>query len=464
MAEDIIFKPLQFRSLTVKNRIFRSNMTGPFDHYDGTGTDVRINWEEQFARGGVGAICSAHCPVSVVGRISPYVAMLDHDDKIPFWTALIERVHQYDCKYIIQLSHAGRQRDEPGIENQSQPGMSSTSQPDYIHGLPSRAMTKDEIRLVQRQFREAAQRALKAGADGIELHAANGYLFTQFLSSAVNDRTDEYGGELKNRARFLLEVIQEIREGIGPHPHLQVKLSVVDYANILLPLRRPGNSLEESVQVCQWAEQAGADAIVVSTGSFAPHPKNPAGDFPLNTARLTYQMMINSGSLTYRNYVLMRVWPFGQIFRWWWTLRRGPKSSIQGILADKAAAVKANVKVPVLVTGGFQSASAIRSVIESGKADGVTIARPLIANPDLVRFFADGKDVPDRPCTYCNCCLVEALENPLGCYEPARYNGDTKAMIAKVLSIYRPQEFAPLPGHNVPGNNGVPLTKPDEAR
>src|ERR1700736_4939367 len=146
--DDIIFTELKFRNLVSKNRIFRANMTGQFDNYDGTGTPVRINWEEQFARGGVGAICSAHCPVSSIGRISPCVAMIDHDDKIPFWATLIERIHKYDCRYLIQLSHAGRQRDEPGVEFQDMPGLSSTNQHDYMHGLPSHAMDPTEIKTV----------------------------------------------------------------------------------------------------------------------------------------------------------------------------------------------------------------------------------------------------------------------------------------------------------------------------
>ena len=109
---DVIFKPLQFRNLQVKNRIFRSSVTGRWDNYDGSGNQARINWENKFAKGGVGAIISSYVPVSREGQITPQVATIDEDSTIPFWSTVAKTVHQHDgCKYILQLSHSGRQRD-----------------------------------------------------------------------------------------------------------------------------------------------------------------------------------------------------------------------------------------------------------------------------------------------------------------------------------------------------------------
>src|SRR4249920_2234877 len=112
-----IFRPLQFRNLEVKNRLFRSSISGTFDDYNGNGGNARLNWEEKFARGGIGAIISSFVPVSVRGRIMTRYAMIDADDKIDFWRAVGERVHRHDCKFIMQLSHCGRQQDIGGIEN-----------------------------------------------------------------------------------------------------------------------------------------------------------------------------------------------------------------------------------------------------------------------------------------------------------------------------------------------------------
>jgi 2,4-dienoyl-CoA reductase (NADPH2) len=123
------------------------------------------------------------------------------------------------------------------------------------------------------------------------------------------------------------------------------------------------------------------------------------------------------------------------VFRFLWN------RSVRGLepeganLAD-ARAIKERVSIPVLCTGGFQTASVIREAISGGACDAVTIARPLIANNDLVEIFASGRDRPERPCTYCNRCLVNVIENPLGCYELARYDGDREAMIREVMSTF----------------------------
>lgn len=281
--------------LTLKNRVLRSSISGRFDNYDGSGTVARVNWEEQFARGGVGAVISSHVPIQVRGRVLPNYAVIDDDDKIPFWRVVGERVHEHGCAYILQLSYSGRQRDIAGVENAGNMALSATSKPDPVHGLPAQAMTKRQIDEVVTMFGHGARRAREAGLDGVELHACNGYLFTQFLSSAINDRTDEYGGPLENRARFLLEAMAAIRREAGADFYLQVKLSAVEHADALIPWSKKGNTLAESVQVLRWAEEAGAHAVHVSTGSSFPHPLNPAGDFRPGDLFQTYDTMLSSG-------------------------------------------------------------------------------------------------------------------------------------------------------------------------
>jgi 2,4-dienoyl-CoA reductase (NADPH2) len=447
MAFDTIFQELRFRNLAVKNRIFRSNISGRFDNYDGSGNQARINWETKFARGGVGAIISSFVPVNVRGRIIPNYAMIDGDDKIPFWRAVGQAVHEYDCRFILQLSHSGRQQDIAGIENEYRRGLSSTGKTESFHGLVCQAMTREEIQRTVEDFAEGARRAQEAGLDGVELHGANGYLITQFLSSAINDRTDEYGGSLANRARFVREIVRAIRQKVGRDFHLQMKISAVDYNNAIFFWEPKGNTLDESIQVCKWLVEDGVDAIHVSTGNMFLHPRNPMGGFPLKHAVRWYDVMLSSGVFTHRNYTMMRNPLLRPLFKLLWHRSQEPPDKIEGANAEDARAIRQAIQgvnggVPVICTGGFQTGRVICDVIERGDCDAVSIARPLIANNDLVRYFERGEEVPERKrCTYCNRCLLNVLENPLGCYEPIRYDHDYDAMIKEVLTVYHPAPF-----------------------
>ncbi len=448
-ANDVIFRPLNLPKLRVKNRIFRSSISGRFDNYDGSGTHVRINWEETFARGGVGAIISSFVPVHTRGRILPNYAMINHDGTVPFWRALGERIHEYDCRFILQLSHSGRQQDIGGVENLPFRAQSPTSQTEPLHGFLCRSMSKDEIRQIVQAFAAGARRAQEAGLDGVETHSANGYLISQFLSSGINDRRDEYGGSVENRARFLVEIIQAIRSAVGDDFHVQAKINAADYNDVvpwplaggLRSFPKRGNTLEDAIAICQMLEDAGVDAIHVSSGSMFPHPRNPAGDFPLEYAVDWYDGMLSSGVHTLRTYFMFRLPFLRPLFRSIWFRMRRPDTPIEGINAAESAAIKKAVRVPVIVTGGFQTASVIADVIRRGAADAVSIARPLIANRDLVRMFEAGADSAPKPCTYCNKCLLNDLENPLGCYELSRHDGDYAAMMEQIMSVFYPSPF-----------------------
>ncbi len=433
---DLIFEPLSFRSLKLKNRLIRSNISGRFDNYDGSGNPARINWETRFARGGVGAIISSFVPVHGRGRILPNYAMIDADDKIPFWREVGKQVHDHDCKFILQLSHGGRQRDIQGIEYPE--SWSSTAKPDGLHGFQAKAMTGQQISEVVQQFGQAAVRAQTAGLDGVELHGANGYLITQFLSSAINDRTDGYGGSLENRARFLLEIVKSIRLRCGRDFHLQMKISATENNNAMSLTEPRGNTIQDAVQVCKWLEAEGVDAIHVSNGSFFPHPRNPAGDLPIEDFVRVYDSMISSGSNTFRNFLLLRNDVTGKIFHDQWIKERG--NVIEGLNLPDSNAIKLALTIPVICTGGFQTASIIRDAISSGQCDAVSIARPLIANPDLPKLFAQGLDRPPVPCTYCNKCLVNVVENPIGCYDLTRFT-TREAMVREIMSVFDPAPY-----------------------
>jgi 2,4-dienoyl-CoA reductase (NADPH2) len=447
-----IFTPLAFRHLTAKNRIFRSNLSGTFDDYNGHGSHARINWETRFAKGGAAGILSSFTPVTVRGRILTRYAMIDRDDKIPFWRRVGESVHEHDCRFIMQLSHSGRQQDMGGIENVYRKAPSSTNRKDYFHGILAQAMTKPEIAETVEQFAQGARRAREAGLDGVELHGANGYLITQFLSSGINDRDDEYGGGWEGRARFVLEIVRSIRGEVGADFHLQMKINGMDHNDWLYPWQKKGNTLDETLNICRLLldDGKGVDAFHISSGSTFPHPRNPPGDLPVRELVRWYDGLLSQGVRTHFNYRIFSSPIGGALFRRYWLWRRG--KVIEGINLDYARAVteavrKIDESIKVICTGGFQHASVIAGAIRSGACDAVSIGRPLIANPTLPEILrtADGPPA-GKECTYCNKCLINDLENPLGCYELSRFDGDTfeeryDAMIAEVMSVFEPPAY-----------------------
>jgi len=171
-----------------------------------------------------------------------------------------------------------------------------------------------------------------------------------------------------------------------------------------------------------------------------PHPLVPPGGFPPDELNWWYGGMGSSGTRGFLpNYTSFHFKLLRPLFLWLWN-RTKKKYPIEGVSMDLCRAIKQSVSIPVLNTGGFQRGSLIRKGIEEGYFDGVAIARPLIANNDLPKILAAGRDEPERPCSFCNRCLVNAIANPLGCYDERRFNSHEE-MIADVMTVYDPPPF-----------------------
>jgi 2,4-dienoyl-CoA reductase-like NADH-dependent reductase (Old Yellow Enzyme family) len=444
-ATDPIFQPLTINGLTLKNRVVRSSLGGRVDYYDGSMSDARIAWDRRFARGGISAIISSNSGIRTDGIAVPGYASIDHDRTIPSWRRLVDEIHQYDCRYIIQLHFSGRQRDLPRKEFVGVPPMSATDRPDLLYGLRCRRMTIAEINELAQAYARAARRAREAGADGIEIVACNGYLLHQFLSSAINDRTDEYNGDLRARARITLDVMRAVRAAVGRDFFVSMKLSGRDEHNAYTaPFnRRIGNTIEDTMQVSRWLAEAGLDAIHVSQGDSFPHPLVPAGLLPADESRPSMAALFYEGTRVPNRFFLMQFSWFRRITEWNWGRRMPFKrhgrllpEKIEGMNQDDAAKIKAASGLPVFCVGGWQTASRMREALQAGHCDVITIARGLLANPDMVQRFAEGRDAPERPCTYCNKCLVNALLQPLACWEESRFDS-REQMFEEAYRVYK---------------------------
>ena len=444
-TDDPIFRPLTINNLTFKNRIVRSSLGGRADYYDGSMSEARIAWERRFARGGVAAIISSNSGIRADGAAVPGYATIDHDRTIPSWRRLVQEVHAFDCRYIIQLHFSGRQRDLARKEFLDTPPPGATDRPDLLYGLRSRRMSIPEIHELVQAYAAAARRAREAGADGIEIVACNGYILHQFLSSAINDRTDEYNGDLRARARLTLEVLQAVRAAVGRDFFVSMKLSGRDEHNAYTaPLvREVGNTLADTMTLSRWLADAGLDAIHLSQGDSFPHPLIPAGRLPTDDSRRVFAALFYEGSRAPLTFLLLQFAPLRRLFEWNWGRRMPFKrggvllpDKIEGMNQDDAASIKQASGLPVICVGGWQTAGRIRSALSAGHCDVVSIARGLLANPDLVHRFADGQDQPERPCTYCNKCAVNALLYPLACWEEARFDS-REQMYDEAYRVYK---------------------------
>jgi 2,4-dienoyl-CoA reductase (NADPH2) len=467
--------PIAVGNVTIKNRIARSSLAGITDGEYGEVLEPRIGFEETFAQGGVGLIISSHVPIRADGRVLPNYAMIDDNARIPEWRRLVCAVQAYGTKYFLQLSHSGRQRDLGGIQNidygrgkldMRPPSPGSVADP--FHGLTGRMLDVAGMKQMVQDFIAGARRAAAAGVDGLELHSSNGYFFTQVISSSSNDRArhdpnDPYGGILENRFLFWKEVIHGIKSDPDTrHLPLVVKLSVIEDASALRPWRPKGNTVEESVQVAKWSEEAGADAIHVSAGDIFPHPRNPAGYLNTRILRETYARLRTRGKYSRLNFWLFNYLPFIPRLAWerrlrdklyasFWQYLLGrrpePDSSdaawrkLEGLLSESSRLIKANLKqAKVLCTGAWQTLAPIQAGLRKGDFDMVTSARTWMANPmmpgHLVEASREGAvDLwPARPCTLCNNCLMAAPAHRASCQDETRFLPGTRTEQRKILT------------------------------
>ena len=356
MAE--IFTPWRAGALELPNRLVRSATWEGMAQDDGTPTHDTINLTAGLAEGGVGLIITGHTFVHPRGRAHPRQTGAHIDALVGPLARLADAVHKCGGKVAVQISHAGAQTRGSWI-GAAPVGPSPLEHP--LFKEPVEQLSREGIAEIVECFAAAAARVRAAGFDAVQLHAAHGYLLNQFLSPASNQREDDYGGPLENRARLLMEVYRAVRQAVGPGFPVLVKLTSGDCLE-------DGLGLEDCLEVARWLDREGIDAIEVSGGVAAAGKLAP--------------------------------------------IRVVKEPDDEGYFLEPAARIKAAVSCPVAVVGGFRSRQRAEAALE--RVDAVSLCRPFIRQPHLARLWREGSREP-ASCISCNQCLKLAMTQGVAC-------------------------------------------------
>lgn len=351
-----LFEETTINGMAMRNRMIRSATWEGMCKQDGRPTKKLIDWYRNLAQGGIGLIISGNTTVRPEGKQVPGTMGIHTDDFAGDYEDLTSTVHDVGGKIAVQLVHAGGQTDTNNAGRQ--PLAPSAVQIDQFPEMPAE-LTKDEINDIVAAFGEGARRAKAWGFDAVQLHGAHGYLINQFLSPLTNRRTDQYGGSIENRSRFLLEVYRKVREMVGADYPVLIKLNAADNLD-------GGLEIDDAVYAAKKLTEAGIDAMEISAGTQASGEKSPA------------RQKIN-------------------------------KPEKEAYHLELARRIKEAVSCPVMVVGGFRSYEVAEKAIEKDGMDYIAMARPLIREPGLVNRWLKGERSTAK-CISCNSCFMPGLE------------------------------------------------------
>lgn len=355
-----ILEPGRIGQMETRNRIVMPPMVTNMGTRDGFITQRIEDHYEARARGGVGLIIvECACVDYPVGKNYVHQIAIDDDKFLAGLSELAQVIKKHGAKAAIQLHHAGA-AGHPYITGHQTVAPSAVTRPGCE---PPRELTISEIENLVTCFARAAVRAKKAGFDGVEIHAAHGYLLAEFLSSCWNKRQDIYGGELRNRARLLLQVLKGIREQVGGDYSVWCRVNGREYG------MENGITIGETQELAPMLQDAGADAVHVS-------------GVGLITSVYAY-------------------------------IQRAPMCDLPGLLLPLAEAVKKVVSIPVIAVGRITPEIGER-VVREGKADFIAMGRGLLADPEVPNKLASGRLDDIRPCIACNVCLDKYMPSETG--------------------------------------------------
>lgn len=351
-----IFEKTTINGLVLENRLVRSATWEGMCDDDGRPTPQLDSCYQDLARGKVGLIISGYTFVRPDGKQLPKKMGIHTDDFAKDMKRLTATVHDEGGKICLQIVHAGGQTSSASAGRQ--PLAPSAVEVEQFPEKPVE-MSQQDIDEVIAAFAQAARRAKEYGFDAVQLHGAHGYLINQFLSPLTNKRVDKYGGSIEKRCRFLMEVYRAVRTIVGAGYPVMAKLNGDDFLD-------GGLQTADAVYAAKLLDQSGIDAIEVSGGTPASGEKNPIRVKIKTPAQEAYNLGL-------------------------------------------AEQVKKEVSCPVMVVGGFRSLEIIEKVLHNDAADYISLARPLVREPDLARRWMSGDRAPAH-CISCNGCFKPGLK------------------------------------------------------
>jgi len=348
------FEPANIGTLKLNNRFVRSSTWDGMADDSGNPTEPMVQLHQKLATGGVGLMKTGVAYVDRNGLTFPRQLGLYDDNQIPAYEKLTAAVHQAGGLVGIQLGHGGSMRFvDIGIPTV---GPSPVVQP--ANGKAPEELTVDGIKQIVAAFASAASRAKRAGFDCVEMNFGHGYLVSQFLSPYFNKRTDEYGGSRENRGRLACEIVTAVRAAVGPDYPVLVKTNCADFTD-------GGLNEEDARYVCRELANCSVDAIELSGGTLAGGDLGPA------------RPNINS-------------------------------RDTEAYFKTKASALKEDLSCKLVLVGGIRSLETAEEILAAGNADFISLSRPLISEPDLIKRWAAGDRAKAR-CISCNECVGAAM-------------------------------------------------------
>jgi 2,4-dienoyl-CoA reductase-like NADH-dependent reductase (Old Yellow Enzyme family) len=351
-----LFEPTILNGMTLANRFVRSATWEGLATAEGFATEGLAKLLGDLARGNVGLIITGHAYVSPGGQAAPGQLGICTDGHMSSLKETVGKIHDAGGKIAVQVSHGGRYALKfPDVVRLGPSMVESRGK------MQCREMTVGEIQRITGRFAEAGRRARAAGFDAVQIHAAHGYLLSEFLSPFFNKRSDAYGGPVRNRARFLLEVVEAIRREAGSAFPILVKLNSQEFLE-------GGYTVEDMLEIASLLEKASVDAIEMSGGN---HVEGIFGEF--------------------------------------FPARKGKaKGEEVPYYLDEARRYKEKIRVPLMLVGGIRSYEWARRILSDGYADYISLSRPLIREPGLIKRWKSG-DTERSACISDNGCFKPAL-------------------------------------------------------